>query len=300
MALRAFSTLDPMVTTNPDLVEEERSSGTRTPPLREISKQVSARRQPSTFERVTRMMQGELADEEEDTSSLPSLHPDGLGPDGVVLPTTLLEGAIPVREMPDQLLSEPASMGSSLVDEREAVERHMSLPGSHQEELRCVIAVIRHGDRTPKQKLKVDTSEPLILKYFADHTDNCRKDLKIKARTPLVQFLKTVKAMIAEKGAEAARKENKEILNKLRLMRDILEKWKIGGINRKLQIKPKSWEEFVDEEGETHVRATEVQLILKWGGNRKLTCCFVLASRVTRLPFSLGTFTRSSPPVLSM
>lgn len=290
VALRAFSTLDPMVTTNPDLVEEERSSGTRTPPLREISKQVSARRQPSTFERVTRMMQGDFADEEEDTGSLSSIHPDALGPDGVVLPTTLLEGAIPVREMPDQLLSEPASMGSSLVDEREAMERHMTLPGSHQEELRCVIAVIRHGDRTPKQKLKVDTSEPLILKYFADHTDNCRKDLKIKARTPLVQFLKTVKAMIAEKEAEAARRENREMLNKLRLMRDILEKWKIGGINRKLQIKPKNWEEFIDEEGETHVRATEVQLILKWGGNCKVSCCF-FSSHVARFSFSLGNLT---------
>jgi inositol hexakisphosphate/diphosphoinositol-pentakisphosphate kinase len=236
------------------------------------------------------MMQGDFADEEEDTGSLSSIHPDALGPDGVVLPTTLLEGAIPVREMPDQLLSEPASMGSSLVDEREAMERHMTLPGSHQEELRCVIAVIRHGDRTPKQKLKVDTSEPLILKYFADHTDNCRKDLKIKARTPLVQFLKTVKAMIAEKEAEAARRENREMLNKLRLMRDILEKWKIGGINRKLQIKPKNWEEFIDEEGETHVRATEVQLILKWGGNCKVSCCF-FSSHFARFSFSLGNLT---------
>ena len=271
VALRAFSTLDPMVTTNPDLIEEERSSGTRTPPLREFNKQASGRRIPSTFERVTRMMQGEPGDEEEETSSLPSLHPDVLGPDGVVLPTTLVEGAIPVREMPDQLISEPASMSSSLVDEKEAAERRLSLPGSHQEELRCVIAVVRHGDRTPKQKLKLDTREPHILKYFADHTDNCRKDLKVKAKTPLLQFLKAVKTMIAEKEAEnkesGDKRANKEVLTKLRLMRDILEKWKIGGINRKLQIKPKEWEEYVDDEGETRVRATEVQLILKWGGN---------------------------------
>jgi inositol-hexakisphosphate/diphosphoinositol-pentakisphosphate 1-kinase len=32
--------------------------------------------------------------------------------------------------------------------------------------LRCVIAIIRHADRTPKQKLKLNISEPRILQYF--------------------------------------------------------------------------------------------------------------------------------------
>jgi inositol hexakisphosphate/diphosphoinositol-pentakisphosphate kinase len=50
-------------------------------------------------------------------------------------------------------------------------------------------------------------------------------------------------------------------------MRDVLERWKIVGLNRKLQIKPRKWDDFLDENGETIVRATEVQLILKWGGN---------------------------------
>ncbi|WZZ21687.1 hypothetical protein YC2023_123074 [Brassica napus] len=39
----------------------------------------------------------------------------------------------------------------------------------HSEELRCVIAVIRHGDRTPKQKMKLNITEEkllnLMLKY---------------------------------------------------------------------------------------------------------------------------------------
>nr|VDC66612.1 unnamed protein product [Brassica rapa] len=39
----------------------------------------------------------------------------------------------------------------------------------HSEELRCVIAVIRHGDRTPKHKVKLNVTEEkllnLMLKY---------------------------------------------------------------------------------------------------------------------------------------
>lgn len=47
-------------------------------------------------------------------------------------------------------------------------------------------------------------------------------------------------------------------------MIDVLERWKIAGLNRKLQIKPKKFEEYVDEDGETKERCTAVQLILKW------------------------------------
>jgi Histidine phosphatase superfamily (branch 2) len=39
------------------------------------------------------------------------------------------------------------------------------------------------------------------------------------------------------------------------------------GLNRKLQIKPRKFETFVDENGDSRERCTSVQLILKWGGN---------------------------------
>jgi hypothetical protein len=41
----------------------------------------------------------------------------------------------------------------------------------------------------------------------------------------------------------------------------------IVGLNRKIQIKPKEFEEYRNDDGEMKLRCTEVQLVLKWGGN---------------------------------
>ena len=36
-------------------------------------------------------------------------------------------------------------------------------------ELRCVTAVLRHGDRTPKQKMKMDIRHPKFFEIFAKY-----------------------------------------------------------------------------------------------------------------------------------
>lgn len=189
---------------------------------------------------------------------------------------TLVEGALPVREFPNNLTAEPASLihsGASSVT-GDATPQQWSRAASdvleetsHQEELRCVVAIIRHGDRTPKQKLKVNMKEPHILEFFHKHVKDCKKDLKVKAKTPMYEFLATVKVAldIVRKDRSA---ETEGLRYQLMHMRDILERWKIAGLNRKLQIKPRKFEEYDDEEtGESKTRCAEVQLILKWGGN---------------------------------
>ena len=45
-------------------------------------------------------------------------------------------------------------------------------------------------------------------------------------------------------GDKKAIKVQHKALFKLKHMRDVLERWKIGGLNRKLQIKPQAWNEL--------------------------------------------------------
>ena len=119
--------------------------------------------------------------------------------------------------------------------------------------------------RTPKQKLKLNIDHPLILEYFHAHSKDCTKELKVKAKAPLTEFLTTVrKILVLTKEDEDAESLRYQLMH----MRDILERWKIVGLNRKLQIKPRKFKDIEDKEtGGITQRCTEVQLILKWGGN---------------------------------
>lgn len=135
-----------------------------------------------------------------------------------------------------------------------------------QEELLCVIAVIRHGDRTPKQKIKIKVSEKQYLDYFHSYAKNANKDLKVKSKTALVNFLQITRNIIG--SMEIHNSPSKAVLDlhrKLNQVKDVLERWEISGINRKLQMKPQKWVDIHDETtNETKTVASELLLILKW------------------------------------
>jgi len=235
-----FSTLDPLIT-NVNRIEYKYEPAN------------TGRQQDTFLSRATRMLQGEPADEpdsdDNDESEVRAKQkktinsPARSDASADILSTaaaTLVDGAVPVREIPSTLLSEPASLCpsevSSQVGDMEPVHREsrsesVSVMDSHEEELRCVIAVIRHGDRTPKQKLKLSMKEPSILKYFHDHTKDCKKELKVKAKAPLTEFLETVRKTLIELEERNNDKE-RNLRGHLRHMRDILERWRIAGMNR--------------------------------------------------------------------
>jgi hypothetical protein len=151
-SLHGFSTLDPLLKNFDDIVE----------PRRKKKKNIS-----SFIDRAKLIFQSEL---EWSGSASTQEALDSINDHDV----------IPVREIPDMLASDPTSISASSSIAGDDDTTAVDIPSSHKEELRCVITVVRHGDRTPKQKLKMETDEYHLLRYFHEHTDNCRKDLKVK------------------------------------------------------------------------------------------------------------------------
>ena len=49
-------------------------------------------------------------------------------------------------------------------------------------------------------------------------------------------------------------KKNRDALYKARHIRDLLQRWKFGGLNRKLQMKPRKWIEEETPDGDTITR----------------------------------------------
>lgn len=71
------------------------------------------------------------------------------------------------------------------------------------EELRSVIAIFRHQDRSPKQKMKMKTTEPRLLKFFKD-TEKI-KEIKLKSVSELKELFKISREILKEINTELAK-----------------------------------------------------------------------------------------------
>ena len=170
---------------------------------------------------------------------------------------------------------------------------------SPEEELRCVIAVIRHGDRTPKQKMKMPVTHQEFLSIHTLFSRSPREETTLKSALQLQKVLDATRSLIAmrsslrrsqslgsetesglnSKGVAATttpevlesntaqgsdgdeKYDHHEDLDKLLQMKDVLEKGgHFSGINRKVQLKPTKWKDA------ERTSVSECLLVLKWGG----------------------------------
>ncbi|XP_035858980.1 inositol hexakisphosphate and diphosphoinositol-pentakisphosphate kinase 2 isoform X11 [Sander lucioperca] len=135
-------------------------------------------------------------------------------------------------------------------------------------ELRCVIAIIRHGDRTPKQKMKMEVRHPLFFELFEKYGGYKSGKLKLKKPKQLQEVLDIARLLLVEL-VEHNDCEIEEKKSKLEQLKTVLEMYgHFSGINRKVQLtylrngQPKA----SSEEEDSKKDGPSLLLVLKWGG----------------------------------
>nr|CAD7392080.1 unnamed protein product [Timema cristinae] len=135
-------------------------------------------------------------------------------------------------------------------------------------ELRCVVAVIRHGDRTPKQKMKVEVRHPKFFEIFEKYNGYKDGHVKLKRPKQLQEILDIARSLLNEIQHRAADPEIEEKQGKLEQLKSVLEMYgHFSGINRKVQMKyqPKGRPRGSSSDDDAPKEPSLV-LILKWGG----------------------------------
>ncbi|XP_067871659.1 inositol hexakisphosphate and diphosphoinositol-pentakisphosphate kinase 2 isoform X2 [Heterodontus francisci] len=135
-------------------------------------------------------------------------------------------------------------------------------------ELRCVIAIIRHGDRTPKQKMKMEVMHPKFFDLFEKYEGYKTGKLKLKKPKQLQEVLDISRELLAELGQHNDC-EIEEKKSKLEQLKTVLEMYgHFSGINRKVQMTylPHGQPKTSSEEEDSRREDPSLLLVLKWGG----------------------------------
>ena len=103
-------------------------------------------------------------------------------------------------------------------------------------ELRCVIAVIRHGDRTPKQKMKMEVKHVKFFQLFERLGGYKDGQVKIKKPHEMQEVLDIARFLLNELDNNPAA-DIQEDHSKLEQLKAVLEMYgHFSGINRKVQV----------------------------------------------------------------
>eukprot|EP00069_Balaena_mysticetus_P001779 bmy_15457T0 len=131
-------------------------------------------------------------------------------------------------------------------------------------ELRCVIAVIRHGDRTPKQKMKMEVRHQKKILSFINQSRGATSYSE-RGHTEVLDIARQLLIELGQNN-DSEIEENK---SKLEQLKTVLEMYgHFSGINRKVQLTylPHGCPKTSSEEEDSRREEPSLLLVLKWGG----------------------------------
>jgi len=163
---------------------------------------------------------------------------------------------------------------------------HETAVDNSKERLRCVLVVMRHGDRRPKEKMKFKSKHPLLLAYLDELEEDASEvklktpeemqGLKVKCEAVLHDLELQVKEAESQMENLKEDKEAKKVEEKIAdLKRDLLNiellipvldmKDRFAGLERKVQLKASKWKQSKDDPDAPR-KAAQLQVVAKWGG----------------------------------
>jgi len=145
-------------------------------------------------------------------------------------------------------------------------------------QLRSVVSIMRHGDRTPKQKMKMVVTHKLFFELFIKYGGEKEGRLKIKKPKKMQEILDIVRTLVEGYENDEALHPIEENKTKLMQMKNVLEMYgTFNGINRKVQFKAMHDKRNASmltklrgrnkrSESDVDIETKTLLVIVKWGG----------------------------------
>ena len=140
----------------------------------------------------------------------------------------------------------------------------------HKEELRSIVAVFRHADRSPKEKMKLIVDDEQILSLFDEFgkKNNKKKEIKLKKPKELQRVLEIVNNILDKNKDKQISIGSDNFYTRIFQIKMVLEqKINFDGLTRKIQMKPLKFSETLDQDLNKTYKVTQALMILKWGGS---------------------------------